>query len=140
MRLELTDSIGSPLVSLPPSGSRWASWTGFVIGSSWDLGEWVLLVDKQWQQCLLMDSVLCWDLIAELNMGCIYHFFSRISRREIRHTGHVEFCCSHMSIHVAWKEWPQTGRIRNVSSSRYSARHTVHLWRDILQSEWWLRK
>lgn len=90
-----------------PPGPNWSSWMGSILWLSWDLDENPRPVDKQLYECVLRDSMPKCDRTAELNMGCIKHFLSGNSHNEIRHTGHVECCCSHMSMHVTWKKWPQ---------------------------------
>lgn len=67
-----------------------------------------------------------WNRRAVLNKGCMMRFFSETSRSDILQTGQVGCCWSQMSMQFAWKECPQLGRIRNMSSQWYSARQTVH--------------
>lgn len=115
----------SPASAAPLLVVRWSCWTEFIPPFSWLLDAW--LVRIHWQECESRDSAPLRDWIAELNKGCIKSFLSGHSRRDIRQIGHVECCCSHMSMQVTWKECPQYGRIRNMSSSWYSSRQAVHL-------------
>lgn len=60
-------------------------------------------------------------------MGCITCFFSDISRTDVLQIGHVACCRSHMSMQFLWKECPQLGMKRRLSSFSYSVRQIVHL-------------
>lgn len=98
--------IFSPVSALSPSAARWSSWMGLVPRFSEVLDPW--LVKTYWHEWESKgDSAPKSDRTVEQNNGCIDRFLSENSRNDIRQTGHVECCCSHMSMQVTWKKCPQ---------------------------------
>jgi hypothetical protein len=100
-----------PRVSFSPLGCSPLTWPIWI-----DLSSWL--------------SVVLWK------EGKNARFLSDESLSEILQMGQVKFCFSQMSMQVAWNEWPQYGKVRNTSFSRYSARQIVHLNHKYKEKKW----